>query len=104
MAGLNCGTPSPLAWPVVSTAYDLFVAVKDDVARDGMRRLATAGQAVGECAGGTLGAIAAVLDSPWADVLGLDATSTVLGFVTEGATDPVAYEQIVGRAPATVAG
>lgn len=104
MAGLNCGTPSPLAWPILSEAYDLFVAIEDDVARDGMRLLATAGHAVGECAGGSVGAVGEVLGSKWAREVGLGPDCTVLSFLTEGATDPVAYEAVVGRPPEAVTG
>ena len=38
MAGLNCGIPSPLAYPVVSAGTDLFVAIDDERAREAMRR------------------------------------------------------------------
>jgi diaminopropionate ammonia-lyase len=40
MSGLNCGVPSPLAWPVVSRGIDLFVAIEDERARQAMRNLA----------------------------------------------------------------
>ena len=38
MAGLNCGTPSPVGWPLVSAAFDAFVTVSDDEDVDAMRR------------------------------------------------------------------
>jgi len=37
MAGLNCGTPSPVAWPFMKLGYDLFMTVTDDDAREAMR-------------------------------------------------------------------
>ncbi len=37
MAGLNCGTPSRIAWPFVKQGFDLFMTVTDDVAREAMR-------------------------------------------------------------------
>ncbi|HWQ15805.1 MAG TPA: diaminopropionate ammonia-lyase, partial [Roseiflexaceae bacterium] len=48
MAGLNCGQPSPLAWPAVSRGVDLFMAVEDDAARRAMRALAAEGVTAGE--------------------------------------------------------
>ena len=36
-AGLNCGTPSPVAWPTVSSSFDHFVALSDQEAIDAMR-------------------------------------------------------------------
>ena len=37
MAGLNCGTPSPVAWPFVKQGFDLFMTITDDSVRDAMR-------------------------------------------------------------------
>jgi diaminopropionate ammonia-lyase len=37
MAGLNCGTPSRIAWPFVKQGFDLFMTVTDDAAREAMR-------------------------------------------------------------------
>ena len=49
MSGLNCGVPSPLAWPIVSRGIDLFVAIEDERARQAMRDLAASGVVAGEC-------------------------------------------------------
>ncbi|MEX2658391.1 MAG: diaminopropionate ammonia-lyase, partial [Acidimicrobiales bacterium] len=54
MAGLNCGTPSPVAWPLVSAGIDWFVAVDDDQARDAMRSLAGVGIVSGESGAASL--------------------------------------------------
>src|SRR6476660_4315747 len=48
MAGLNCGVPSLVAWPLVSTGIDLAIAVEDEQARQAMRLLASAGVVAGE--------------------------------------------------------
>lgn len=48
MAGLNCGTPSLVAWPEASSGHDLYVAIEDDRARDAMRALAGEGIVAGE--------------------------------------------------------
>lgn len=37
MAGLNCGTPSLLAWPFLKSGADLFMAVSDKWAEEAMR-------------------------------------------------------------------
>ncbi len=104
MAGLNCGTPSLLAWPVVSAGTDLFVEVDDERAREAMRLLAGAGVEAGETGAAGLGGLLELLNGPEAETarefLGVNETTSVLLFVTEGATDPEAYEQIVGHPPA----
>src|SRR5215203_3144841 len=37
MAGLNCGTPSLVAWPTIAEGIDLFVAIDDEPVREGLR-------------------------------------------------------------------
>jgi diaminopropionate ammonia-lyase len=106
MAGLNCGTPSPVAWPRVSRGVDWFVSIDDDRARQAMRMLADAGIAAGETGAAALGglvAFASGTDRPrrWAEA-GIDERTTVLVLCTEGATDPAAYRRIVGRDAETV--
>jgi diaminopropionate ammonia-lyase len=91
MAGLNCGTPSTLAWPALKAAFDEFLAIHDAVADDGMRRLAALGLDRGECAGGAVGAAA-----------GATAGGPVVVLLTEGVTDPAHFEQVVGRPPGTL--
>jgi diaminopropionate ammonia-lyase len=91
MAGLNCGTPSLIAWPVISKGIDVFVAVDDDRAREAMLLLAEAGIVSGESgAAGVAGLLDLARDG------GLPADSEVLTVSTEGATDPDAYADIVG--------
>jgi len=100
MAGLNCGTPSIVAWPWVSRGFDAFVAIDDDRAREGMRTLDGAGIVAGETGAAGIGGLAMALDDPGAKQrLGLGPRSRVLLLCTEGATDPEAYEQIVGHPP-----
>jgi diaminopropionate ammonia-lyase len=100
MAGLNCGTPSLIAWPFVSGGYDAFVSVADESAREGMRALARAGVVSGETGAAGVACLLELLDHPDArERLGIDGTTTVLLLSTEGATDPAAYEAIVGTPP-----
>ncbi|MBA2512944.1 MAG: diaminopropionate ammonia-lyase [Solirubrobacterales bacterium] len=100
MSGLNCGTPSLLAFPVLQQAVDVFCAIEDDVAREGVRALFDAGIRAGECSGGGVGAalhlLGASADPAWRARLGVGPDSCVLLFLTEGVTDPLAYDAIVG--------
>jgi diaminopropionate ammonia-lyase len=102
MAGLNCGEPSMLAWPIVSAGVDAFVAVEDERAREAMRLLARAGVVAGETGAAGLAGLLELLTGPGRDAaraaLGVTASTRVLLFITEGATDPVAYQRIVARA------
>jgi diaminopropionate ammonia-lyase len=109
MAGLNCATPSLIAWPMVSVGFDAYVAVPDDRVPEAMALLAQDGVAAGETGAGGLAGMMALTSEPQAqDVgqeLGIGADSTVLLLSTEGVTDPDAYERLLaeGRAAAQVA-
>jgi diaminopropionate ammonia-lyase len=92
MAGLNCGTVSPVAWPVVSRGVDVFVAVDDASAEQAMRDLATVGIVAGETGAAALAGLQ-VLATAMPDTV-RDRRALVL--CTEGATDPSAYRRIVG--------
>jgi diaminopropionate ammonia-lyase len=102
MAGLNCGIPSLLAWPIVSTGVDLFVAIEDERAREAMRRMVEAGIVAGETGAAGVGGLLELLTGPGAararDLLAIGQSTRVLCLSTEGATDPVAYRHIVGHA------
>lgn len=90
MAGLVAGTPSPLAFPVVSRGVDVFVAIDDEPVERAMRLLADAGVVAGET--GAAG-LAGLLELAATDRLPEAACALVL--VTEGATDPASYARIV---------
>ena len=66
-----------------------------------MRLLASDGIVVGETGAGTVGGLLAIAaESPESFVeMGLGQDSTVVCVCTEGATDPVNYERVVGTAP-----
>jgi diaminopropionate ammonia-lyase len=101
MVGLNCDTPSMIAWPNVSQGFDAFIAVEDDAARHAMRLFARDGVVAGETgAAGLAGLIELTtgVASAAGESLGLDENSSVLLISTEGATDPEAYAQIVNGA------
>jgi diaminopropionate ammonia-lyase len=100
MAGLNCGTPSPVAFPTLLAGLDAAVAIEDSFAEEAMRTLARCGITAGETGAASLAGLEALLAFPdSAEVrakLSLDGNATVLVLVTEGATDPESYRRIVG--------
>lgn len=98
MAGLNCGAPSSVAWPLLDEQVDAFIAIDDDVCGQAMRALAGVGIVSGESgAAGLAGLMAVAGRSDVRDRLRLDVSSRVLVLNTEGATDPANYEAVVGQ-------
>lgn len=104
MAGLSCGEPSSLAWPILRDYADAFVACEDQITQRGMRILGNplAGDdrvISGESGAVTLGVLAGVSECPEyhhvKTALQLNPASKVLLISTEGDTDPVSYRQIV---------
>ncbi|MEU8033392.1 diaminopropionate ammonia-lyase [Streptomyces sp. NPDC049099] len=88
MAGLNCGTPSSLAWPYLHGGLDAAVAVPDSAAARAAARLAALGVSSGPCGAAALAGLRLVLTGAGADArrtaLGLDTTSVVVLLSTEG--------------------
>jgi diaminopropionate ammonia-lyase len=100
MAGLNCGAPSVVAWPTVSRGIDLFVSVDDEWPRRAMRAMARSGIVSGETgAAGLAGLLALMVEEGEGtrELLGITEETRVLIFNCEGATDPEAYERILGE-------
>jgi diaminopropionate ammonia-lyase len=99
MAGLNCGRPSLVAWPILSRSMDVFVAVDDEPAREAMRLAARAGIVSGETGAAGLGGLLQLLHSGEGGearrLLGVNEDTRVLVFNSEGATDPDAYRRVV---------
>ena len=99
MAGLNCGTPSPLAWPLLQQGLSALVAIPDGRAEEAMRVLAEVGVEAGESGAAGLGGLLELLTGPHAQAnhtrLGVTNATRVLVINTEGATDAGAYAQIV---------
>jgi len=98
MAGLNCGTPSPVAWPQVSRGIAGFVTIDDDWARSAVRALASCGIEAGETGAAALGGLMALQRqgraTPPASLV--DEETSVLVLATEGASDVPAWQEIVG--------
>ncbi len=105
MAGLSCGEANPLAWPLLRDTAFAFASCSDSVAEVGMRALAKPlpeDQPVvaGESGSIGIGMLVELSKNPTLaehhQRLGLCEHSTVLVFNTEGATDPLNYQRVVG--------
>lgn len=104
MAGLACGEPNPLGWPLLRNCASQFISCQDSVAALGMRVL---GNPLGndpriisgESGAVGLGVLAAVHHSPQRaqlmQKLGLDSQSVVLLISSEGDTDVKHYREVV---------
>jgi diaminopropionate ammonia-lyase len=103
MAMLECYEPSLVAWRIVSRVVDGFMMVAEEDAIRAMRYLAAPTGLDPPVVSGESGAagLAGLLRvAEWRlarSVLGLDTSSRVLLFSSEGATDPISYEQHVGK-------
>jgi diaminopropionate ammonia-lyase len=99
MAGLNCGRPSIVAWPIVSRGIDAFIAIPDEQAREAMRALARIGIVAGETGAAGLAGLFELLNGPenarYREPLTIGENTQALVIVTEGATDPESYRRIV---------
>ena len=103
MAGLSCGEPSLVAWPLLAAGTHCFMHVDDDRALAVMGRLAAGEDGdlplVGGESGvaGLAGLLAVCEDEAEALRLGLDQDARVLVFGSEGDTDGELYTRIVGE-------
>ncbi|MGF1682176.1 diaminopropionate ammonia-lyase [Photobacterium minamisatsumaniensis] len=103
MAGLACGEVSALAWTILESGVDDFMTLSEDAIPQTMRLLAEGFQGdpmieAGESA--VPGLAAAVISRSQEQVsqqLGLNSQSRVLVIGTEGATDPVLYQELIGK-------
>ncbi len=88
MAGLNCGTPSSVAWPYMRDGLDAAVAVPDADSARAAARLAALGVSSGPCGAASLAGVHAALSGVGADgrrsALQLGPSSVVVLLSTEG--------------------
>ncbi|QGK69586.1 diaminopropionate ammonia-lyase [Allosaccharopolyspora coralli] len=90
MAGLNCGTPSTLAWPYLRHGLDAAMTVTDGESRAAVTDLAGLGVSSGPCGAAALAAVRTLFSDEAEQIratLGLDNTSTVALLSTEGHRD-----------------
>jgi diaminopropionate ammonia-lyase len=89
MAGLNCGTPSSLAWPCLRNGLDAASTVTDAESARAAADLAAAGVPAGPCGAAPLAGLRAALTGDGARQhraeLGLGPAATVVLLSTEGA-------------------
>jgi diaminopropionate ammonia-lyase family len=87
MAGLNCGTPSSAAWPVLRDGCDAAIAVTDQAALAAVDELAALGLSSGPSGAASLAGLRAALTGPGASDrrrdLGIDSGSVVVLLSTE---------------------
>jgi len=103
MAGLACGEPCTVVWPVLNSYADAFVSCEDETAADGMRLLGkpTGEDPVvvsGESGAVGVGLLARIMSGQQEELrkaLKLDENSRVLLISTEGDTDQENYRNIV---------
>ncbi|MFG2123654.1 diaminopropionate ammonia-lyase [Streptomyces sp. NPDC048710] len=88
MAGLNCGTPSSIAWPYLHGGLDAAVAVADADSARAAGDLAALGISSGPCGAASLAGLRAALTGVDAEerrtALGLGPSSVVVLLSTEG--------------------
>ena len=99
LAGLDCATPSAVAWPAVRDGLTGTVTVDDPEVHAAIRELAGCGLSIGDCGAAPLAALRRLLTDPGCQPLRatvrLGPASRVLGIATEGPTDPAGYRAVV---------
>ncbi|MDT0196720.1 diaminopropionate ammonia-lyase [Arthrobacter sp. AB6] len=85
MSGLNCGTPSELAWPSLLAGLDGAVSVSEDECRRAVLELQALGLDAGPCGASTLAGLRAALsDNERRRELGITSDSLIVLVSTEG--------------------
>ncbi len=97
MAGLNCGTPSLLAWELMKSNTDVFLSINDGYAIEAMRKyyFPVSGDTrieAGESGAAGLAGLLALLKAPELEpvrkALNINQKTRILIFNTEGISDP----------------
>ena len=106
MAGLDCGSVSSLAWEILYENLIGCVSISDELSEKSMRAFANPLKddrriESGESGASALAALIGLCEhneyDGFKEKIGLDKSSTVLLFNTEGATDPDNYRSVVGN-------
>ena len=101
MAGLSCGEPSEIAWPILDDEAEDFITIPEDIVAPAVRILARppfGDQAIeaGESAvAGLCALLCAARQDGLREKLGLDSQSSVVLIGSEGVTDQAIYDQIL---------
>ncbi len=100
MAGLNCGIPSPVAWPIIRDAMNCFVAITDNYVEEAMRAYHNENITSGESGAAGLACLTALFTDPQLkeakEKLGFGPDSRIFLLNTEGDTDPINYKKVIG--------
>jgi len=104
MAGLNCGIPSSIAWPIICNMADCFIRIPDEYTKRAMRKYYYPAnndpQVIsGESGAASLGGLLFILgqtNPELIDFLEIDNSTNILLFNTEGDTDRESFKRIVG--------
>ena len=104
MAGLACGEPNPITWPILRDSSHSFISAEDNIAALGMRILGNPLQGDNCIISGESGALSmgilyqlmtTELGKIEAEKMGLNKDAVVMIFSTEGDTNPIRYRRIV---------
>jgi len=104
MAGLACGEPCTIGWPVLSGYADYFISCPEYISAKGMRVLANPIEddpkiISGESGAVGIGVVTEILNNPMmkhlSNTLEIDGNSVVLCFSTEGDTNKEGYRKVV---------
>jgi len=103
MAGLACGEPNTISWEILKNHANFFASCPDWVAAKGMRMLGSPLRGderviSGESGAVGLGLLAALMSEGYSEIreqMGINSSSVILLFSTEGDTDPDKYLDIV---------
>lgn len=106
MAGLNCGTPSLIAYDILKNGIDLFLSIPDKYSEEAMKQFYypenNDSQIIsGESGAAGLAGLLTLLNEPEMKnvnaKIGLNKDSRVLIFNTEGDTDPINFSKIISK-------
>ncbi|MCD9546787.1 diaminopropionate ammonia-lyase [Photobacterium carnosum] len=104
MAGLACGEPNPITWPILRDSSHTFISAEDRIAALGMRILGNPLQGdnciiSGESGALSMGILYQLMTTESGKIeakkMGLNKDAVVMIFSTEGDTNPTRYRRIV---------
>lgn len=87
MSGLNCGTVSSIAWPILQKGVDASMSISDIEADEAVKQLQSLGINAGPCGAATYAALQLVARQYREAVGSLNSSSIVVLFCTEGRRD-----------------
>jgi acetylornithine deacetylase/succinyl-diaminopimelate desuccinylase-like protein len=86
MSGMNCGTVSTTAWPILKSGIDMSLTVSDYESHEAVKELVSMGVNAGPCGASTLAALRRITGKDMS-LLGLTKDSVVVLLSTEGARE-----------------